>query len=474
MNIEELNRVLEEHSLWLETDGEAGRRADLSGELLSHINLRDIDLRNANLFRVCLSDTDLSGACLVGADLSCADLSRACLFATNLENVDLRGSDLSDTILDHACLETADLRNVTLKNACLNSTSLRNAYLCFADLRGAELKEADLLGTYMNGANLSDADLSDACLKDADLSVAYLPYANLSNANLHGSCLELANLRNTCLEDANLDCTCMSNISLKDANLRGASLMDVEMPHADLRNVNLEDACLQDADLRDVDFRGACLIGVDLTGSVLTGAKLDDEHLADMELKRNGKGTKVIATRHKRNGIEDPLKDKKVLCLDIETTGFGKSDEILQFAFVSNFGQEREFNRFYRPSYVESWPEAQAVNNISPEDVANEYPFETEENITWIQNAINEAEIIVGHNLKFFDIPFIGKYGVDFSGKVINDTMNMYRQTKAKKKSLIACAEHYGYVFNAHDALEDAKATLYCYRRMLEEGIPAI
>lgn len=31
------------------------------------------------------------------------------------------------------------------------------------------------------------------------------------------------------------------------------------------------------------------------------------------------------------------------------------------------------------------------------------------------------------------------------------------------------CAEYYGYEFKAHDSLEDAKATLYCYKKM-EEG----
>lgn len=32
---------------------------------------------------------------------------------------------------------------------------------------------------------------------------------------------------------------------------------------------------------------------------------------------------------------------------------------------------------------------------------------------------------------------------------------------------LIDCAAYYGYEFSAHDAAEDVKATLYCYKKMV-------
>lgn len=38
-----------------------------------------------------------------------------------------------------------------------------------------------------------------------------------------------------------------------------------------------------------------------------------------------------------------------------------------------------------------------------------------------------------------------------------------------KWQKLSKCADYYGYKFKAHDSLEDAKATLYCYKKM-EEG----
>ena len=60
----ELNKVLEEHKKWLETDGKEGERANLSYAELRSANLRSAELRSANL-----RSADLRGANLRDADL---------------------------------------------------------------------------------------------------------------------------------------------------------------------------------------------------------------------------------------------------------------------------------------------------------------------------------------------------------------------------------------------------------------------
>ncbi|HFF5025452.1 TPA: pentapeptide repeat-containing protein, partial [Yersinia enterocolitica] len=59
MNLTDLNKILAEHKIWVESYGENGSRADLRGADLRGANLRGADLRGANL------------SC---ANLSCADL----------------------------------------------------------------------------------------------------------------------------------------------------------------------------------------------------------------------------------------------------------------------------------------------------------------------------------------------------------------------------------------------------------------
>ena len=77
-----LDKILDNHKLWLKTNGKQGERA----------NLRSADLRYADL-----RYADLSSADLRSADLRSADLSSA-----NLRSADLRYADLSSAKLDYS------------------------------------------------------------------------------------------------------------------------------------------------------------------------------------------------------------------------------------------------------------------------------------------------------------------------------------------------------------------------------------
>lgn len=82
MEKEKLDKILENHKLWL--NGEGGECANLRGADLRYANLYNIDLRCANLRGV-----DLSGANLNSANLSGASLYNANLYSSNLNNANL-------------------------------------------------------------------------------------------------------------------------------------------------------------------------------------------------------------------------------------------------------------------------------------------------------------------------------------------------------------------------------------------------
>ncbi|EDI0157926.1 pentapeptide repeat-containing protein [Salmonella enterica subsp. enterica serovar Panama] len=126
MNSADLSKILEEHKVWITSMRESGSRANLRDA-----NLRGADLRDANL-----CDANLRGANLCDANLCDANLRGANLCDANLRGADLRGADLCD----------ANLRG--------------------ADLRGADLCDANLCGANLCGANLCDANLCDADLPD--------------------------------------------------------------------------------------------------------------------------------------------------------------------------------------------------------------------------------------------------------------------------------------------------------------------
>ena len=85
---EELNKILEDHKLWLK--GKGGKRADLSYAYLNYANLRGANLNYA----------DLRGANLSYANLRCADLIGANLRGANLSGADFSGANLCESIFD--------------------------------------------------------------------------------------------------------------------------------------------------------------------------------------------------------------------------------------------------------------------------------------------------------------------------------------------------------------------------------------
>ena len=90
----ELAEILDQHKTWVESGGENGQRADLSGVNLSNADLTGVNLQSAVLKRSNLSGADLSMANLRGANLMQADLCNANLLGTELRGTDLMGAVL--------------------------------------------------------------------------------------------------------------------------------------------------------------------------------------------------------------------------------------------------------------------------------------------------------------------------------------------------------------------------------------------
>jgi uncharacterized protein YjbI with pentapeptide repeats len=120
----------------------------------------------------------------------------------NAENhlLDLSYVDMRGVNLDNANLERAILYKVNLTGASLNQANLHKAVLTAANLTGTSLREANLQQAIMGAANLTGADLSHANLYQTNLFLANLHGATLDGTNLCNTNLKEANLSNTKLE----------------------------------------------------------------------------------------------------------------------------------------------------------------------------------------------------------------------------------------------------------------------------------
>jgi uncharacterized protein YjbI with pentapeptide repeats len=93
----ELAEVLDQHKIWVETGGESGAKAELSGANLQGADLTGVNLQGACLERANLRGADLSMANLRGVSLMHSDLGGANLLGTELRGANLMGAILYGT-----------------------------------------------------------------------------------------------------------------------------------------------------------------------------------------------------------------------------------------------------------------------------------------------------------------------------------------------------------------------------------------
>lgn len=170
------------------------------------------------------------------------------------------------------------------------------------------------------------------------------------------------------------------------------------------------------------------------------------------------------------------------IVIDTETTGFSPSaDELLQVAIIDGEGNTL-FNSYLRPEKVNSWPEAQRVNGITPEMVKDAPTIR--DVLPEIQRIVSGANAIVGYNVGF-DYSFLLCAGCEFRGVdteppacELVDVMEMFAPVYGewneyyggfKWQKLTTAAAHFGYDWgedNAHDALADCRATLFVWKKL--------
>src|SRR6266511_378734 len=195
------------------------REANLGGANLTRARLSGADLTQAQLGGADLTGTQFDGANLTGTHLAGANLTRAQLGGADLTGADLTAADLTESWLDEADLTGADLIGADLTEAWLDG----------ADLTGAQLGRVNLTGTHLAGADLTGAQLGGADLTGAKLGWANLTEAWLDEADLTGAWLDGANLTGAQLGGADLTEAWLGGADLTGAQLGGADLTGAQL-----------------------------------------------------------------------------------------------------------------------------------------------------------------------------------------------------------------------------------------------------
>lgn len=173
---------------------------------------------------------------------------------------------------------------------------------------------------------------------------------------------------------------------------------------------------------------------------------------------------------------------ENVIVIDTETTGLNdEKDEVLSLAVLSGNGDVL-FNDLIKPRHRKSWPKATEIHGIKWKDVKDKATLEDLEDT--LRPIFDNADLIIGYNVPF-DISMLQVSGAKIGWNVrkdemtpLFDVMREYAevhgpwsewQGRNRWVKLSQCAKHYGYKFKAHNALEDCKATLFCFNALTED-----
>lgn len=125
------------------------RDGSANGTPVKVISLPPVDLRGINM-----AHQSYVGCAFQECDLRQVDMRKANLSCCDLRDARLQRSDLSDAWLSHARLQGANLEHADLSNTNLQYCNLEGASLRYAKLDGANLGAAQLQGADLRGAVL--------------------------------------------------------------------------------------------------------------------------------------------------------------------------------------------------------------------------------------------------------------------------------------------------------------------------------
>ena len=167
------------------------------------------------------------------------------------------------------------------------------------------------------------------------------------------------------------------------------------------------------------------------------------------------------------------LDARRVFSLDVEMTGLGADDEILQVSVVDATNAVR-YNQYFRPERKTCWDETVPIHHITPEKVKNAPSFYSL--LPQLNSLFSDTQLLIGYNT-MQDVRFLQRHGVRFSpflrfldmGEAYSFIHSAHQQLRSYAK-LQDCAAHYAYGGQCwHDSLADAKATMYCFYAMMDD-----
>lgn len=159
-------------SIWNDWRQEAHVPINLRGADLSHANLRDLSLHQADLTR---------------ANLNFANLTNVNLFCSHLDEIHCVGARFDNAKIDCASMVRARAWEADFSNAIIHQSDLASSSCANANFTGAHIEHASFMNSDLRGARFRLAALSSTKLIDANLSWATLVATDVTGSDFTGA-----------------------------------------------------------------------------------------------------------------------------------------------------------------------------------------------------------------------------------------------------------------------------------------------
>ncbi len=210
---------------------------ELSNADISNINLRKINLSQAELFDVNFSNTNLTEANLYKAKIYDGIFNKVNLAKANLCNAELIRVDINYTDLTKA-----ELCGVTLSESCFN--------------RGTKLNEADFCNAHLIDVSFSHLScFSNANFQDANLNKVEYCDVDLNKTNFQDAHLQKCSFINVKLINSTFINVDLSNAEIIESNLNLVNLKGCQAINTKFENVILTGACIEGWNIHEAIFK---------------------------------------------------------------------------------------------------------------------------------------------------------------------------------------------------------------------------
>jgi uncharacterized protein YjbI with pentapeptide repeats len=243
INGEKLSNIIKEHALWLKTNGEQGKQADLSYQTLKFIDFSDCQLNKANFQFANIDHCVFNHAKLVSANFNWATIAATDFKYANMYGAMFNHSSLSQDNFDYADLRFTEFNQGSIASCSFKMCNGQCATFKFSKLNYCGFKGANLHQMVVINTSLFSDYFEGATLTKSTFLNASIGMCAFNNSILIGSMFDGLKID---VPKSQFDNAVLSNTKFIDVdftNATGLSLFGTSAKISDCTNVPCPMAC---------------------------------------------------------------------------------------------------------------------------------------------------------------------------------------------------------------------------------------